>query len=555
MAIDLPPVIPPQQSSAARIAEYIPAGSPVIETWVKGQAVQISGNRYLDAAEINEIFALADTPSNAIRALNRAYYNAGHLLVTLYYALGDGKLFVHVINGKLSALQGPETITQYFSGLVEDDDLTIPEFDRRRVLADLRAKRAGIDYKITYKLKGDPQAYSMVFTPQAAANYDNTDVDFQVGNQGNRFVGRYFGSAGWTERFQNGVELRLGVDKALPDLGEASGGKEYDGVQFKLDFPSAGGLYGIEANRVTYERTLFLSEPLLIPQDDLVVAQTPPLPPLTFPQDPIEVNSVDLESQTSDVSLTGEQVILSSTRHRLSTVERLEHVNSSIDTIGYGNLLDEVYTSLELGLKYSRKIEMFGKNGRVSAQGFVKGGLSTDDGTFNTDERDDVVSIGKRSAEYLLVRPKLALRLDFTDWLNGQIDVIGQWSDGKQVPQKQQFVLGGMSTLSAWLPGILVGDTGAFTRLKLETRAFEWLGGKHTVSLFVEMAQVSNEDVGGAAADSRELSDGGLRYTGKWPWDIEMTFVAAGELDSDNVSKELLSAASADFFWRLKKTF
>ena len=55
MAIDLPPIIPPQLSTAERIQAHAAVSGEAIETRVAGFAMRISGNRYLTREQIEQI--------------------------------------------------------------------------------------------------------------------------------------------------------------------------------------------------------------------------------------------------------------------------------------------------------------------------------------------------------------------------------------------------------------------------------------------------------------------------------------------------------------------
>ena len=45
----------------------------------------------------------------------------------------------------------------------------------------------------------------------------------------------------------------------------------------------------------------------------------------------------------------------------------------------------------------------------------------------------------------------------------------------QQLPQQQQWVLGGIHRMAAWLPGTLIGDEGFYARLAVQ-KPFDWNG-------------------------------------------------------------------------------
>ncbi|MBB3046112.1 hemolysin activation/secretion protein [Litorivivens lipolytica] len=549
MAIDLPPIIPPQLSSAEKIEAHASRGSETINTEVSGFTLRVTGNRYLTEEQIRQIAGAAKTPSQAIRAINQAYYQSGHLLVTIYYAQRGEVIYAHVVNGKLAGVEGDQSLTSHFTPLVGDENLTVAEFERRRVLADIQANRSGQKYQISYKAGSEPDAMTLVFNQADVEDYDPTEWGLSLGNQGNRFVGRYFAGASVTHQFWNGTELDVNYESAMTEWGETNGGRSYDGLLLTLDKPTRFGLYGVELSHARYERDDVVINP---GQEDTSLLCTV----FGFCSDAPATNEpVVVEGETSSAALTGEQVLYATPRQRLTVSERLDYTKADIELDDGRILQEEAHAAAELGLKYFRYSDWFGKPVRWSVQGFVEKGLSTDDGTFSLDNNANNVSAGKRTAEYLLYRPKMGVKVGLTDKWSVTLDVLSQLSDGEQLPQQKQFVLGGMSTLSAYLPGTLIGDTGTYVRVKLERNGWEAFGMEFTPALFAEYGQAQFENVDGELGDTRSLSDAGLSIEGELGWDITMQFVAAAPLSDRNIGEDALEDLEVDFYWKLSKTF
>ena len=90
MAIDLPPVMPPQLASHIQIEAAANSDAAAITASIGGINIRVIGNTQLSSAQIEAILAEAISPSEAITALTRRYYNAGHLLVSVsYYRVDD----------------------------------------------------------------------------------------------------------------------------------------------------------------------------------------------------------------------------------------------------------------------------------------------------------------------------------------------------------------------------------------------------------------------------------------------------------------------------------
>ena len=548
MAIDLPPIIPPQLSSAEKIEAHASRGAETINAEIGGFNLRVTGNRHLTEEEIRQLVGAAKTPSQAIRAINQAYYQSGHLLVTVYYAQRENVIYAHIVNGELAGVEGDAALISHFRPLVGDGNLTVAEFERRRVLADLQASRSGHDYTVSYKAGSEPDAMTLVFKQSEQDGYDATEWGLSLGNQGNRFVGRYFAGANVKHQFWNGTQLNIDYESALTEWGETNGGRNYDGLKLSLDKPTRFGLYGVELSYAQYERDGLVVN---AGQEDTSILCTvfglcADVPPST--------ETVVVEGDTQSAALTGEQVLHATPRQRFTVSQRLDYIESDIELDDGRVLQEEAHAGAELGLKYFRHSKWFGKPVRWSVQGFVEKGLSSDGGTFSIDDTEDSVSAGKRTAEYLLYRPKLGFKIGFDKWsLN--IDVLSQFSDGKQLPQQKQFVLGGMSTLSAYLPGTLIGDTGTYARVKFERNSIDVLGLDLTPAIFVEYGQAQFENVDGDFGDSRSLTDAGISFDGYLGWGLNMAFVAAAPVSDSNINEAVLEDLEVDFYWKLTKTF
>jgi hemolysin activation/secretion protein len=564
MAIDLPPVIPPQASSAERIEQYAAAQSDaIIDLKIGEYDLRISGNRYLSREQIDLIMTVVKTPAQAINALTQAYYQLGHLLVTVYFAHRDNTIFAHVINGHLAEIEAPEGISPYFSSLIGDQDLTRSEFETKRVLADLKSERTGLDYGVSYQLSEDPTAFTIVLTESKKEDHDSTDLSFSANNYGNRFLGRYFANATLKHDFKGGIQASVSYDRALIKLGEVNGGDYYNGYSFRLNYPSSFGLYGIEA-RYTEDRRrtdgLMTSEGPT-PRDGflctipLVCELTGGLDLSASSAPTTETARRRLVSKVRSVALTAEQVISSDAVHRFTVSQRLENVDSVIDIDGFGNALDEPQTSLELGLKYNKLIHLFGLDSQLTTQGFIEAGLESDAGTLGTDTREGEVATGRRTGEFLVFRPRLALKTAVSDWATLKTDVIGQFSNDQQLPLQQQFFLGGAAGLSAYLPGVLVGDSGSYAKLALESNGFPLFGLTFKPAVFVEHGQAWYEDASGQAGDTRAIADAGLSLKTELGKYFVSEILAATPIYDNNLNEEALSQVEVDFFWRLSITF
>lgn len=545
MAIDLPPVMPPQLATQSQIeASAQVSEQHIIRAEIAGIAFRVVGNRYLAEAQVIELLDNADSPSAAITELTRQYYNAGHLLVGVrYFRVGD-TVTVLVKQNTLGGVRGDKHITSHFRGLVGDSDLQLEEFDRARVLADWRAQRTGVEYSVSFEQYDDQQVI-LELSPRPAKEYRASEFELAADNRGSRFLGRYFTEAGLTQRFSGGSELGLGYRTALTDLGEAEQGDDYHQLDLTYQRASRWGVYGIAASQLRYRRSLALSQagdPNLLCSLLGLGCSEP------------SAQALELEAEVSRLALSGEQVWRSNPARRISFFQQLEYVDSSIETESAGqSLLDEAYASLGLGSRYQWRGVQLGQQAGFSAQLAVQTGLSDSEGSLETVQGDGV-AIGKRSADFLLLKPRLAWQLEWPGQWQSQLGFVAQFADDSQLPQQQQWLLGGMDGLSAWLPGVLLGDSGFLLKLAMRR---DWQRGEFRLEAggFVEYGAAWFEDTASELGDRQSASDIGLRLRASHKKNVSSELIVAAPLAKDVQDEARLDQLESNFYWKLNWRF
>lgn len=543
MAIDLPPVMPPQLASQQEINAVAASSAAAVSATIAGIEVRVLGNTLLSAAQLQSVLDRSKTPSEAITTLTRRYYSAGHLLVSLRYFRSGNTVTVWVGQSAVKGLRGDPQVTRHFQSLIGDPDLSLAEFDRARVLADLQAKRRGVSYSISYEQHFDDQVI-LNFQSQDAPDYQPREITLDTSNRGSRFLGRYFGAAGFRQHFSTGTEATLVYQTAFPELGEAGDGDEYHQLEFRLDHPFTYGLYGINASHIRYER-----EPEIAGVAGGILGGIC-LPPLISCGP--GTTSAQLDAEITELAVTGEQVLYSNPVRRLNAFQRLEHTDSKIELAGsHAELLAESYETATLGLRYASRANQLDVPQFLKAELGVSVGLSGDSGSFASDGNSRGVSIGKRSAEFVIVRPQLAYQRDLAASLQLNASFQAQLTGDKQLPQQQQFVLGGMESLSAFLPGVLIGDRGYYLKLELSSKQ-QWWGLDWAPGVFVEYGASEFVDAGTALGERQSLSDAGLRLKLALPRGFETELLAAASLHEDVIDERRGGDMEADFFWRLR---
>lgn len=506
MAIDLPPAIPPQLATVEFVTQRSSQGDRFTGQ-VGETVVEIYGNTRLDNDTISAALAEAGNPSQAVLRLNEAYWNAGHLLVSLQYAVNDDKLVIAVTEGALADIIAPESVYPFFDQLIGDTDLTRDEFEDARLMANIKSERAGYDLTVRYHMEPNaPEQVTLVMESVAQDEHDATAVNVTVGNPGNRFVGRYFGNVGVSHQFDTGATLNVGWETAITSLNsdeDLNGGLSYDRYLISIDQPTQFGLYSL-----SYNQSRFRTE-------DSLGARS--------------------RTQIVDIAASGEQMLIRSNRTRLSIREAIGHIED--ETTG-ATTSDEPHTYASVGVNW---LQRYGNLSRFVVGLKAKQGLEANSGTTGTD------------SQFTLLSPTLGTKASLFGnfWLD--VDMLGQFVQEKQsVPSQQQWSLGGMSSLSAWFPGVLTSDEGYFGRA-----ALTWRGnpaGQFRPSLSVFFEHGTAEDADGAT--SVDLSDAGIRGTVQYANNTSLDVIVARPIDDERLNAaDDITPLEADFFFLLRHKF
>lgn len=575
MAIDLPPVIPPTQVDQTH-AQAVLAGNPAAVYAVAGDSeLRVYGNQHLSDSEVAELINAASNPSEAIVQLTRRYYEKGNLLVKVSYYRSLDAVLVFVNQLTVAEVKGDSRAVAHFKHLEGDADLKLAEYDTPRVLADLQAKRGGLDYSVSYEELGD-NTIAMVFSSEQNPDNDATDFILEANDQGSRFLGRYFGVAGIKHRTEDGTQLSAAYQTAFADLGESRDGDDLNQLSFGIDHPFSFGLYGLDISKTDYSRSPRVSAAnnggglggaLCSLTDALglgILGDT-----LVGCPSGSNSTAVKLDAEILQLALRGEQVLYSTPWNRILLNQKIQHIDSSIEQKDFGyTLLDEVYQTAEIGAKYI-KTTYYTEDSSASQltlglslkAGIGDGGTLDDYSAYQqayftanpTASSAPEVVPQARSAEFIALLPtaNYQLRLGKKSALN--VTAKAQFSD-EQVPQQQQFVLGGMNSLSAYLPGVLIGDSGYFVSAGLE-RAYQLGDFKLVPRVFAEYGGAWYENASSPEGDEQSVADAGLGLKVSFHEQLYSEVVVARPLTDDVQNEDFLESLEADFYWRVRLTF
>jgi hypothetical protein len=500
MAIALPPPPPPQQGPLAELrAEAGREPSFVVD--YKGIRIQVFGKLLVPEARLRQGIEAADSLSNAVRSLANSYYYYGYPAPLLTYAADKSAqpaapptVYVRVVAARVSRVAGPPELLPYFADLPRPQPLTDAQLEADRAVADTAAARSGLQYAPEFKPDG-ADAVVLDLGPSRPGER-RTAVAASFNNYGTRYAGPYLANAGLRQSFASSDELTLTGAASVRALGLGGQHSEpyHDG---ELGWTRIVG-FGTAALQGRYA---------------------------TFRE---SAASVEFHGKLDELALGWQTNLYTSFSQRLSFNLRLLHdhevlgepsLQAAVNCTGLGSLLQQLgletcmtvsnggdafsesYSSAELALGYRWRTLEAEHAFEVQAGWLLRKGLSA-----------GIAQGSNADLSYLLQQPSLSLRYQLTPrWsllANGNV----QFSGGV-MPQQQQYVIGGPSSLHAYLVGAGVGDRGGAASL-----ATEWSGdadsyaGQHGLKprVFVEYASATHRQAAlGEPPGTVSLADAG----------------------------------------------
>lgn len=527
MPLDLPPPLPPQQAEAAVLEErhaVAQTQGEVIDIAVGRYTLKISGNSYLSEQRIREVVEVGKTPSQVILLLNALYAAEGYLLVNVEYARKGASdlIYVHVHEGHLADVQAPPELAPFFEKFEGRETLRKSDVEAMRVLAQVKADRMGLDVTSTYTVdENDPGAFTLNLEGEEDPAHDPVTVSGVFGNPGNRFLGRYFGFANAKFDTPDGNQASLGYGTAFTGLGDSRGGQDYDRFDGAYSLASHWGLYSISAAYTEY-----------VVEDRFQLADRE-------------------KAEIVEVKLNGSQFLHADEETRWVLEQQLQYTDSIIEftDINVDELIgertqDEHYGAFRLGTTLSESWEWLDRRGSLNTGiGFKRG--------FGG-EVDNIVNDYRR-ADFNLLDAKLNVSYLLPGKMVASFAADAQKSFDRSVPQQEQWVLGGADNLAAYLPGIMIGDTGLYGRLQLQLPRWKLLTRPYRLSLFSEIGTSQFED--GPDTDRRRACSAGVKVeTAPADW-LEITAHAAEGFCEDGLDDDFVDDNEADFFFNVKATY
>lgn len=519
MPIALPAPTAPELGSAEVLRGQ---GGAYVSAAFQQNQIHVIGPDVVSQDQLTEAISGAENLSDVVRRIQATYYLAGYPAVRAVYALAEPDLYVQITLGKVSKVEAPERYQQYFDGLSSADPLTDEDLEPARTFASLHADRAGEAAIPTFKPDGDGSVLRIEPNDKGPGR---SSIGGGFGNPGNRFVGRHFVDYFAKHSFTTGDEIRATGRHSVETLDDENDSEGYHEHSLGWGKVTPWGLLALQGRFVGYQQTL-------------------EVPGLTDP--------VKFDGSIREVELGWSGLLHAGFFSRWGVGAKVDYTRKDFSTTdGYPTETDDIqvlqrqeYGSLELSTEYARVLRPMDTPVELGAGVTVRSGL----GDNETDDPVTAADLG-----YLLFRPTLSAKVKFSELLTVRLAAIAQISDDT-VPEQQQWVMGGVGNIEAYLPGVASGDSGGLARLQFETSQFHLFGIGIVPRLFAEYGYAKFENASGDAGETQSLADTGvsLAFT-RAPFEASISY--AESIKEKNIVREALRDSDANAFFRISVTF
>jgi hemolysin activation/secretion protein len=517
MAIDLPP----DANAAPPPAIVEPAQRPAEPLTVEshGYYYVVRGNLVLPANVVRTVIENNATPKEALDALNVEYKKAGYPFIALKADVNSKLVAVEVISGRITDINAPDDLRPYYAGLLGASELTRDDLIEKSAMADIYAGRSGTRTVVSFEPGKEVGGTTMNVKEDPVPGAKPWSASLNFGNLGSRYSSRYTWSATGSLRPGAGMELTAAYTQGIPGLTVDSRGSQYQNGIVGGTIATPWGVYGATWNGVTYKNG-DVSAPLN-PEGDIYTA-----------------------------ALTGTQLVYADDVSRFVINEGLTYVDNSVYVFDNTYLLTaQQYGYATLGLLYSRSLSVLGQIGSFSLAANVLQGLTPRRGTFLPADP------GVPDPHFSAVQASLTYNQNLPYEVQFSLSLSGQYADAT-MPQNNQWVVGGYSNLTAWLPAVLVGDGGLLARAVLQSPGWGYAGYTVGANAFAEAGTVVSHYTPFDKPYSRLLADAGLSVTGNTPFGTSLSVAYAWPIASRNVDLDAINtAARANVYFTLTQSF
>lgn len=444
----VPFTTPPSTSAVQPSTAAKPATTGRLDVTSHGYRYLIVGNTLLAPTAVTAAIASASTPQTAVAALKKAYEASGYFLVALVAELHGQEVWMHVVEGRLTHIEGPRQLAKFFTGLEGDSSIRNSDIIRQSTLAQAYAATNGQQPQISFKPAPEVGGSSMVIGQTPLPDSHMFGGSLTTGNFGNRYAGHYLAQAAASAQYA-GFTLQVNHSRALTGMDENTRGAFYAATGATLSAITPVGTFQLDDNATRYE----------------LGNKFAPLYPA---------------GKIKRFGASANQLLYADGVHSWSLSEGVHRIRDT-GTVFKGSytLRDQKYFVWNVDTNYAMRFGgLFNQPASLSLSGGVKLGGARGESGF-------VHGLGNPVGHFKVFTAGADLTQALPKNYSVQLSVSGQTSPDI-LPSYQQWVLGGVNNLTAWLPGTIVGDRGYLGRLTVNGPQWEAGPLRLRPSLFAE---------------------------------------------------------------------
>ena len=419
-----------------------------LEVTSHGYHYIVVGNTLLAPMALRAALEAGDEPKAAISSLKKAYEKHGYFLVALVGQLRGKEVWLKVVEGRLTHVEGSHALVRFFNGLKGDSTIQNSDVIRKSTLAQAYAATNGQQPQISFKAAPEVGGSTMHISETPLPNTYPVGGSLTTGNFGNRYAGHYLAQA-QADVQHDGFTLQVNHSRALTGMDENTRGAFYAATGATLSSITPLGTFQLDDSWTRYE----------------LGKKFAPL----FPAGNIK-----------RFGASANQLLYADDAHRWSLSEGLHHIRDT-GTVFHGayTLRDQKYFVWNVDSDYAMRFGgLFQQPASLSLSGGIKIGGARGDSGF-------VHALGNPVGHFQVYTAGADFNQALPRGYGVQLSVSGQTSPDI-LPSYQQWVLGGVNNLTAYLPGTIVGDRGYLGRVTVQ--APQWNIGPLRLrpSLFAE---------------------------------------------------------------------
>lgn len=432
----------------------------------------VDGNTLLGATQVQAALTGAASPETAIGALKHAYADEGYFLVAVVAAVQGNDVRVQVTQGRLAHVEGPTDLAAYFNALLGRDTVRNAQVVRRSLLAQSYAATDGEQPRVSFEPAAEAGSSTLRIAATPLPRSAPASGSLTVGNLGNRYAGHDLAQL-QGQLQHHGYVLQASHTRALTGIDQDSRGAYYSSTGASLSKVTPAGWFQLDASTTHYR---------------LGVAFAP----------------LDPGGSVQVFGGIATQLLFADDNRRWTLAEGLHRIHDRQTVFdGAYALRDQRYDVFDLTTQASWRVPgLGGRDASLSASGAIKlGGLG---GARGFSEGP-----GAAREHFRIYTARAGVDQSLAHGFSAQFDLSAQGTPDT-LPSYEQWVLGGWNSLSAWLPGTLVGDRGYLGRFTVQAPTWQPGGAlKLRAGVFAEYAAARYRYVAAGGPAWQRLSDVG----------------------------------------------